>query len=1156
MATPGPATEDRVLVLMPTAQDASRTCEFLAASGLVGTACADIDMVCRELARGAGIVLLTDEAIGKGGAERLSVALGDEPAWSDVPLVVLTQEGADGRNVSFRESANATLVERPVRMRTLLSVVRSGLRARRRQYEVRDNLAERQRTEESIRLERERLRITLSSIGDAVISTDADGRVTFLNEVAETLTGWPQADAAGRPLPEIFRIVNEHTRRVVENPAARALREGVIVGLANHTVLIARDGTERPIDDSAAPIRDVSGIPIGAVLVFRDVTERKRAQEVQARLAAIVESSDDAIISKTLDGKIVTWNAGAERLFGHTSSEAVGRSITLIIPPERLDEERSILDRLRRGERIEHFETVRIAKDGRLLNISLTVSPIRDAEGRIIGASKIAHDITDRTRIEAALRGSEDRFRSLFESMSEGFCLIQMLYDDDDRPIDYRFLEVNPAFEAHTGFKDAVGRTIRELVPDHDDHWFATYGRVAVTGEPMRLTSEAKAMSRWYDVSAYRPGGPESRRVAILFTDITERKHAEEAIRQRDERIDLFLGNATDYAVIICDTEDRVVEWLGGAERITGWRPEEVRGKPVDFIFTVQDRAAGVPARETAKATQTGRAENTRWHARKDGTRFFADGVAVALRGPAGELRGFGKVFRDATAQKLAQEELARDALLLSSVRDSVVVTDPEGVVTYWNDGATRLFGWTAKDTIGRNYADRFSEPTRTFVADQIRERAAGVEWCGEYQDYRKDGSRIWIDARVSTVTDAEGRVVGLLGVSHDITERKGAEDALRDADRRKDEFIALLAHELRNPLAPIRNGLQVMRLGAGDANVVSQARTMMERQLGHMVRLIDDLLDVSRISRNKMELRRSRVPLAEILGIAVETARPLIDAGGHSLVIALPTEPIVLHADLTRLAQVFGNLLSNSAKYTPLGGHIWLAAERRGENAFISVRDDGIGIPDELLDSVFDMFSQVDRSIERSTGGLGIGLALVKGLVEMHDGTVVAESPGPGRGSTFTVRLPALESHTARELEKSLPREQPTNGLKRRVLVVDDNRDSATSMAMMLRLAGNEVRIAHDGVEAVETAEHFRPQVILMDVGMPKLNGYEATRRVRERPWGRSVTIIALTGWGQEGDRAQSREAGCDGHLVKPVSLPDLDKSLVELTGANSGCR
>jgi CheY-like chemotaxis protein len=384
--------------------------------------------------------------------------------------------------------------------------------------------------------------------------------------------------------------------------------------------------------------------------------------------------------------------------------------------------------------------------------------------------------------------------------------------------------------------------------------------------------------------------------------------------------------------------------------------------------------------------------------------------------------------------------------------------------------------------------------------------------------------------------------VVGILGLSHDITERKKAEDALKEVDRRKDDFIALLAHELRNPLAPLRNGLQVMRLGGNDASSVAQARAMMERQLGHMVRLIDDLLDVSRISRNKMELRRSRVLLADVVGNAVEAARPLIDAAGHELTVSLPPEPIFLDADLTRLAQVFNNLLTNSAKYTEHRGHICLAAKRRGEDVFVSVRDNGIGIPRDALPSVFDMFSQVDRSIERSAGGLGIGLALVKGLVEMHGGTVTVESEGEGKGSTFTVKLPVLQSGR-RQVASNKP-DQALQSPKRRMLVVDDNRDSAESMAMMLKLLGNDVRVAHDGIEAIEAAEKFHPQVILMDVGMPRLNGLEATRRIREQSWGRP-TIVALTGWGQEGDKVRSQEAGCDGHLVKPVSLLDLQRFL-----------
>jgi CheY-like chemotaxis protein len=325
----------------------------------------------------------------------------------------------------------------------------------------------------------------------------------------------------------------------------------------------------------------------------------------------------------------------------------------------------------------------------------------------------------------------------------------------------------------------------------------------------------------------------------------------------------------------------------------------------------------------------------------------------------------------------------------------------------------------------------------------------------------------------------------------------------------------------------------------------------MMDRQLGHMVRLIDDLLDISRVSQNKMELRRSRVLLKDVISSAVETARPAIEEAGHEFTISLPPEPVYLDADLTRLAQVFSNLLNNSAKYTERGGRIKLAAERQGDEVSVSVRDTGLGIPANDLPRIFDMFSQVDRSIERSTGGLGIGLALVKGLVEMHGGTVTAMSAGQGKGSTFTVKLPAFERTAAPVAAVRSESEPHYAGPLRRILVVDDNRDSANSMAIMLKLMGNEVRTAHDGIEAVEAAQEFRPKAILMDLGMPRLNGYEATRQIREQTWGRQMLIIALTGWGQEADRSQSQEAGCDGHLVKPVNLSDLESLLTELEGA-----
>jgi CheY-like chemotaxis protein/two-component sensor histidine kinase len=341
------------------------------------------------------------------------------------------------------------------------------------------------------------------------------------------------------------------------------------------------------------------------------------------------------------------------------------------------------------------------------------------------------------------------------------------------------------------------------------------------------------------------------------------------------------------------------------------------------------------------------------------------------------------------------------------------------------------------------------------------------------------------------------------------------------------------------------------MRLASGDAKAVALARDMMERQLGHMVRLVDDLLDVSRISQNKMELRRARVLLADVVSSAVETARPVIEAAGHKLEISLPSEPVHLDGDLTRLAQVFSNLLTNSAKYTDHGGRIWLSAEHRGDDIVVSVRDNGIGIPADAIPRIFDMFSQVERSNERSTGGLGIGLALVKGLVEMHGGTVVAASDGPGRGCAFSVRLPVMSNFAEASTAIPFDKDQFATSSGRRILVVDDNRDSANSMAMMLKLLGNDVVTAHDGVAALETARDFRPEVILMDLGMPRLNGYEATQRLRQQTDGPRAIIIALTGWGQEGDRALSKAAGCDGHLVKPVSLPDLEKLLTELEGS-----
>jgi PAS domain S-box-containing protein len=410
-----------------------------------------------------------------------------------------------------------------------------------------------------------------------------------------------------------------------------------------------------------------------------------------------------------------------------------------------------------------------------------------------------------------------------------------------------------------------------------------------------------------------------------------------------------------------------------------------------------------------------------------------------------------------------------------------------------------------------------------------------------EYYEWRVD--RILLpESRFGVVCyfrDISAQVQARARLTASETERRMAEEALQEADRQKDEFLAQLAHELRNPLAPVRNAVELLRLKAPDEPEIRWSRDVIERQVSHLTRLIDDLLDVSRITRNKLELRKQRLDLAEVVQAAVETSRPAIEQSGHELTVTLPAEPVYLYGDLVRLAQVLMNLLTNAAKYTEPGGRIWLTAELASDGrpeVVVRVKDTGMGIPAEKLPRLFEMFFQVDRSLERAQGGLGIGLSLVRRLVELHGGRVEAHSDGPGRGSEFVAHLPALV-----EPPKIVPSPRPaaegeTKDSGRRILVVDDNQDSADSLAMLLGMTGHEVETAYDGLEAVEAAERVRPDVVLLDLGMPRLNGYDACRRIREQPWGKDVVLIALTGWGQEEDRRRTAEAGFDGHLVKPV--------------------
>ena len=679
-----------------------------------------------------------------------------------------------------------------------------------------------------------------------------------------------------------------------------------------------------------------------------------------ALLAAIVESSDDAIVSKTLEGRILSWNAGASRIFGYTSAEVIGRPITIIIPPELYEEEQRILERVRSGERIEHFDTVRIAKDGRRIAISLAVSPVRNSLGVIIGASKVARDVSERKRAEQALLDSE-----------------------------------------------------------------------------RRLAAEAAALAKLNELSTrlWRSGG-------------------------LDEGLDEILAAVID---------------LLGAEK-----------------GNIQ--------------------------------MLDAEGSVLSIVAQ----RGFGPDFLEFFREVSATDDSAGGRALRSGQR--IVIEDVETDDPYapWREVA-RAAGY------------RSVVSTPLVGADGAALGMVSTYFRLIHQPSEQELRRLDLYLRQACDFIRRCKLEEVLQQS---------EEALREEDRRKDEFLALLAHELRNPLAPIRYALAANRKSGRTPEQRKRAEEIIERQVTHMSRLLDDLLDVSRITRSTLELKKSLTELTLVVGSAIETARPILDSKHHSLSVEMPKQAVRLEADAVRLAQVFSNLLINAAKYTDSGGHIQLRAALEGSEIVVAVRDNGIGISADMMPRLFVMFSQAQAALDRSEGGLGIGLSLVRGLVTLHGGRVEAHSDGPGRGSEFIVRLP-VSTPVEEPADIEAEADAPVAGAGMKILVVDDNRDAADACAALLELSGHHVQTAYTGRRALELAATFRPHALLLDIGLPDLDGYQLAAKVRAAPWGRGVTLIAVTGWGQEEDRRRAFDAGFDHHLTKPIAAETVESLIQSLRPA-----
>ncbi len=637
---------------------------------------------------------------------------------------------------------------------------------------------------------------------------------------------------------------------------------------------------------------------------------------------------------------------------------------------------------------------------------------------------------------------------------------------------------------------------------------------------------------------------------------VSLRRQVEEQRRELERnrnQLRVTLASIGD-GVIATDVEARVTFLNPEAERLTGWRSDQAEGKPLEDVFAIvseetRKQAENPALRSLREGTIVGLANHTVLLAR-DGVERPIDDSAAPIRDERGEVFGAVLVFRDVTERRQTEQSLLLQSRVLDSMTEGVIVSDDDGVIFYTNPAEDRMFGYERGELLGKPVGIRDAgspeenERRRKEIQAHLKQHGS---WAGEWRNRRKDGSTFVSYCRLSTLLVGD-RLCSVC-VQEDATERKRLEDELQQrvnelalTDKRKDEFLAMLAHELRNPLAPIMNSLHILRLKHSDWKAVDQVRVMMERQVGHLTRLVDDLLDVSRITQGKVTLKLERLDLARLARESVTDHQTQFAGGKVTLTADLPDTPVWVTGDATRLTQIIDNFLNNSLKFTNPGGQVVVSIRTAEGRARLAVRDNGIGIEPGVLPTIFDVFAQADKSLDRTRGGLGLGLAIVKGLIELHGGSVAARSEGLGRGTEMIVSLP-LEQELPALAPADRPRRGP--GRHRRVLIIEDNRDSAESLRMLLEVSGYEVRIASTGTEGVRAATEWQPDTVVCDIGLPELDGFAVARQLRSNPATASVRLIAVTGYGREEDVAHARVAGFDDHLVKPA---DPEKLLEKL--------
>ncbi|MET0356396.1 MAG: PAS domain S-box protein [Cellvibrio sp.] len=1025
-----------------------------------------------------------------------------------------------------------------------------------------------------------KLEVTLNSIADAVIATDPQARVTLMNHVAEQITGWSLDEAMGRPIYDVFNMVDKETRELL----TPQIMDGLLSGNSQSSLdslLFTRDGSQCNIAASCSPMRDQDGQLIGAVLVFRDVTAENLAQQalvdstalVQTILATVV----DAIITFDVRTNLIeTVNAAAEKMFGYSAEELIGKRFSSIVP--ELSEDKGSLDyyRLRPEDAANGLirEVPGLHKNGYFFPMEITVSEMRLGGQRYF--TGVLRNISARKQAEANVRASEDRYRSLFNSIDEGFCTIEMIYDNG-KPVDYFFVEVNPSFEKQTGLKDAQGKRISELVPDLDEVWFEIYGRVAATGEAVRFVQESIAMDRWFDVYACPDQTIDSKKVIVLFTDITERKRAEDALQESDERMRLAT-EATGVGIWEWNLVNNTLHWDPQMFRIYGLDPTEnglIDHNAWTSYILPEDVHAQQDALQQAIRSGSQSIREFRITPLNGGSLRYIRSVETMRVNSRGQVVSIVGTNLDITDRKRTEDTLRENERHLRAVIDAlpvaIITTDAKGALTHFNQAAVEFCGrmpqlgsdqWCVSLKLLRPDGSALPhDQCPMAIALQQDRQILGAEAISE----RPDGSRVWFTAHPTPLHDASGKLIGGINMMIDVTERKRLDKVLLEnnielkkaknladkANLAKSDFLSNMSHELRTPLSAILGFAQLL---ASSKTPPSPAQKRSIDQILHagwyLLDLINEILDLTLIESGKLSFSIEQVSLSALLDECYTMIEPQALKRNVTMDFSKPEQEVWVKADHTRLKQVLINLLSNAVKYNRIYGKVTVTFNEETEGRIrLFVEDTGEGLTPEKISQLFQPFNRLGKE-NSAVEGTGIGLVMTKRLIELMGGEIDVKSV-VGQGTVFSIELDLfkqnqIEDNNDSERNSAALKVPKSIGNTQTLLYIEDNPANLMLVEDIIESRTDlKLLSARDGYTGIEIARNTLPDLILMDINLPGINGTDALKILAKDPLTSHIPVIALSANAIPRDIEKGLASGFFRYLTKPIKIHEFIETL-----------